>query len=49
MSWPWIPAAALAAVGALVAVTGGGVPAIFWAILLILGGAFMVFRPYLQK
>jgi hypothetical protein len=49
MSWPWIPAAALAAVGAIVAVTGGGVPAIFWAILLILAGAFMVFRPYLQK
>jgi hypothetical protein len=49
MSWPWIPAASLAAVGAIVAVTGGGVPAIFWAILLIVAGAFMVFRPYLQK
>ncbi len=49
MSWPWIPAISLAILGAIVAVGGGGVPAIFWAILLILAGAFLVFRPYLQK
>lgn len=49
MSWPWIPAAALAAIGCLVAIGGGGVPAIFWAVLLILAGAFLVLRPYLQK
>lgn len=49
MSWPWIPAAALAVLGGIVAASGGGVPAIVWAILIILAGLFLVARPYILK
>jgi hypothetical protein len=49
MAWPWIPAAALAVLGGIVAASGGGVPAIVWAILIILAGLFLVARPYIQN
>jgi hypothetical protein len=49
MSWPWIPAAALAILGGIVAGSEGGVPAIVWAILVILVGLFLVVRPIIQK
>ena len=49
MSWPWIPAAVLAVVGAIIAASGGGFPSILWAILIILAGLFLVLRPYIQK
>jgi len=49
MSWPWIPAAALAVLGGVVAATEGGVSSIVWAILIILVGLFLVARPFIQK
>jgi hypothetical protein len=49
MSWPWYPAASLAVLAGIVAVSSGGVPAIVWAILIILVGLFLVARPYIQK
>jgi hypothetical protein len=49
MAWPWIPAAALAVLGGVVAASEGGVPAIVWAILVILVGLFLVARPFIQK
>jgi len=49
MPWPWIPAAVLAVLGGIVAASGGGIPSILWAILIILAGLFLVARPYIQK
>ncbi len=49
MTWPWIPAASLAVLGGIVAMSEGGVPAIVWAILIILAGLFLVARPFIQK
>jgi hypothetical protein len=47
MSWPWIPAICLAVLSGIVGVTSSGVPAIVWAILIILAGVFLILRPYI--
>ncbi len=49
LTWPWIPAGILALMGVIFGITSTGVSGIIWAVLLILGGGFLVARPYLLK
>ncbi len=49
LTWPWIPAGILALMGIIFGITSTGVTAIVWAVLLILGGGFLIARPYLLK
>ncbi len=49
LTWPWIPAGILALMGVIFGITSTGVSGIVWAVLLILGGGFLVARPYLLK
>ncbi|HSR26119.1 MAG TPA: hypothetical protein VLW53_21370, partial [Candidatus Eisenbacteria bacterium] len=41
-TWAWIPAAVLAALAAVTLGTTSAVAAVFWPLLLILGGAYLV-------
>ena len=47
--WPWIPAIVLFVLGALVSMGSGQMVGIVWAVVLILGGGYLVLRPYLAN
>lgn len=44
MTWPWIPAAALLFVAAIISVATSSVLNYFWPLLLIAGGGYLIFR-----